>query len=469
VSRASILLGLGLLLTATGAHASDRELVDRKVGLPHVILLGLDTVRADHLGCYGNEWVQTPHFDRFAESAVLFEDCSSSSSWTLPAFASLFTGLLPHRHGAVGGKRNRLDPRAVTIAEVLAAHGYRTTSFVAVDFLTAAFGMARGFSDRESYVKGPISGRSEYYQDEVLRRIGQQQPRPWFLFTHYFDAHDPYFAPEPYGRMYYEGDPYLKPEDPARDIEIIYGAQNRIGAKPRSRYQWLNGIEDLEFPVKEYAAGVTYLDAQVGAVLDSLEAAGYYENSIIVVVADHGEHLTEHETYFTHRFPYVECAQVPLMIRLPGGAQGGRRVADPVSLVDVVPTLMELLGLPVEQDLDGQSLVPTMRGERLDDRVLYAEYGGRPRNRVKAVWNRSYRFLEFSIGDENWVELYDRRRDRAETENIASREPRHVVDFQALLTRRFGPERHILESLSEDPPPLDPEVEARLRALGYIE
>ncbi len=462
------MIALGGMFVPPRAIAAVAAASAETTDLPHVILIGLDTVRADHLGCYGNDHVRTPHLDRFAESAVLFEDCLSTSSWTFPSFASMFTGLLPDRHGAIGGPHNRLDPRAKTLAQILSAAGYRTVSFAAVDYLTEAFGMARGFARHDDYLQGPVTGRSDLYQDQVLRSIAGEHSRPWFLFAHYFDAHDPYTAPAPFHRMYYEGDPTAEPADRSRSIEVIYSQDNRVGSHPRTRYRWLEGIRDLRYPVREYAAGISYLDSRLGEVLDALESGGYFENSIVVIAGDHGEHLTEHDLYFTHRFPYIECSHVPLLIRLPGGAEGGRRVTDPVSLVDVLPTLLELLGLTSEVELDGISLVGALHGASIPERVLFAEYGGREENEVKAAWTAHYRYLEFSIGGRRWAELYDRRRDPAETTDRIHEEPERAAAFEALLTERFGKRRHLLRNPDAPTPALDPRVRARLRALGYV-
>lgn len=466
--RPMLLAGLlvGLLLVAPPLRAQSE---DPTTSRPPIILLGLDTLRADHLGCYGNDWISTPHLDRFAESAVLFEDCASTSSWTLPAFASLFTGLLPQRHHAVGGPNRTLAPWVPTLAEALQVQGYRTRGLVAVDYLTEHFGMDRGFTQIESFVMGKVTGRLEHYQSKVFSHVASPPPAPWFLFVHYFDAHDPYLAPSPYHQMYYDGNRHLEPEDPAHSAEVLYSDRNRISQDPRQRYKWLRGVKDLRFAEKEYASGVSYLDHHVGAVLDSLEHHGRFEDSIVVVVGDHGEHLTEHDVYFTHRFPYAECLQVPLMIRLPGGVEGGRRVEDPVSLVDVLPTLLELVGLPHEFPTDGVSLVGAMRGEELAERALFAEFGGRPHNKVKAVWDDEFRLLEFNLKGRRWVELYDRRQDPRETTDLAAERPEKVEELTALLDLRFGPERRVLWEGEPDESELDPEVEARLRALGYID
>jgi arylsulfatase len=460
-----------IALALAGSGCADRTpqpLVDLSQGPPSLVLIGIDTFRADHLGCYGNREVRTPNLDRFAEQAILFEDCNAASTWTLPSFASVFTGLWPVHHGALGGKHRHLDPAVPTLAEILKKQGYYTNAFVAVDFLTGHFGMARGYDRLGAFVHGPVTGRLEQYQKRMLRVPRYLRQDPWFLFVHYFDAHDPYRPPPPFDRMYYEGDPSA--ESPGHEIDVIYSDRNRLRADPKRRYKWLNGVRDLRFPVAQYAAGVTYVDHHVGALLDSLDTTGKLDRSIVVVLADHGEHLTEHDIYFTHLLPYAECLHVPLMIRLPGGRAGGTRIHEPVSLVDVLPTLCDLMGIPLPAPVDGVSLVPLLRGGHLPPRILLAERGSNPSHLIKAAWDADYRLIDFFEDGRSRFELYDRRRDPGELHDLASEAPPALDRLRDELDRVFGPERRLIDRLEPgEDEPLDPAVERRLRALGYVD
>jgi len=463
--------GLLIILLAGCAEPRTVPLVDLSNGPPNIILIGLDTFRADHIGAWGSATVKTPALDRFAAESIVFEDCASTSTWTLPSFASLFTGKLPSEHRTIGGKYRALPEGEITLAERLKAHRYHTTAFVAVDYLDAPFGLERGFDRMGKYSHYPVNGRLRKY-DRRLRDSFRSLPRdPWFLFVHYFDAHDPYKPPDEFGRMYYEGDPEVEPADPDRNIDVIYSARNRINADPRVRYRWLEGIRDLEFPVREYAGGISYLDHHVGVVLDSLRANGVMDKSIVIVVADHGEHLTEHDIYFTHRLPYAECLQVPLIIRLPRGVQSGRRVSAPVSLADILPTLMELVGIDVEQELSGKSLVGMMRGEDAEPRVLFAEFGTSDVRWGKSVWDADWRYTEIRSDSVFTAELFDRRADPREEHDLSGARPELVEFYSAVLDGRFGVERRLLQdrSAGASPVDLDPVIEERLRALGYVD
>lgn len=458
-----------LLVAALLGGCGGEALVDLSAGPINVVLIGLDTVRADHLGCYGNVEVQTPNLDAFASESVLFENCSSTSSWTLPAFASLFTGRMPFDHGAVGGEYRNLSADLPTMAEIFGEHGYATKAYVAVDWLAPPFGLHRGFDDLRTELSGATSGRHRRYQRDLLEFLMRRPVEPHLLFAHYFDAHAPYEPPPPFEGMYYQGNRYRRDET---SLRVIYDKErNRLQREPSQRYGWLAGVTDIQWPIKQYAADITHLDHAVGATLDSLRSSGLIERSIVIVVADHGEHLTEHDLYFTHRFPYQETLHVPLMIRLPGARQGGRRVSEEVSLVDLLPTLVELLQLKTQAVLEGESLAPLMAGAGGDrDRILFAEYGGNEENHVRAAWDEEFRLIHFSVEGERWDELYERRKDREERVESADRFPGERRRLASALAARFGPPDQILAkfpaSSGEEP---DPEALERLRALGYIE
>jgi len=471
VSRSRTILVAVLVLLAGCGRAERREpLIDPSLGPPNVLFLVLDTFRADHLGVYGATEVETPNLDAFAEEAIVFDDAASTSTWTLPSMSSVYTGREPQHHTAIGGERLRIPESMPVMAEILRTRGYETWGLVAVDYLGKGFGMDRGFQQFRAQVTGPVSTRLRNYQSRVAGTLSVPPREPWFGLVHYFDAHDPYRPPKPFDRMYYEGEPDSIPDDPVRSIDVIYSDRNRIAQNPRKRYRWMRDVKDLLFPVKQYAAGVTYLDDHLGQVFERLRNNGHLDDTIVVVLADHGEHLTEHDVYFTHRLPYAEVLQVPLMIRLPGGRLGGTRVQDPVSLVDVLPTLMELLDQPLESPVDGVSLVPAIRGDDLGERLLFAEYGAGSRNWAKSVWNAQWRYTEMSLDGVQTAELFDRRSDPREEEDLADIRPEVVGTLRAALDLHFGPERRVVATEDDRPADtMDPETEERLRALGYIE
>jgi len=459
---------LGLILLASCTQSE--PLIDLAEGPPNVIIIALDTFRADHVGVLGSDTAKTPALDRFAAESILFTDCAAASTWTLPSFASLYTGRLPSEHGTIGGSQHRLGDDEITLAERLKANGYHNTAFIAVDYLGKEFGLDRGFDRFLDYSNFPVNERLKKYQRRVHDVFRAPPREPWFLLVHYFDAHDPYEPPLPFARMYYEGDERAEPEDPARNIDVIYDGPNRVRQDPRTRYRWLEGVRDLRFPVRQYAAGVSYVDHHVGVALDSLRSSGLLDESIVIVLADHGEHLTEHDIYFTHRLPYAETLQVPLMIRLPGAVHGGTRVHSPVSLIDLLPTLLELLDLDPAASVSGQSLTAVMRGEEPENRLLYAEYGALEDWNARSVWDARWRYTEIVDDGVRGVELFDRRADPREQRNLATERTDLTRFYAAALDARFGAQRPLLLDPSVVPQQeLDPAVKARLQALGYVD
>lgn len=457
---------LALLLVAPlAACGGEREpLVDLQGGLPPVVLIGLDTVRADHLGCYGGPW-RTPNIDRLASEGIVFEDMGSTAAWTLPSFASAFTGLYPYRHAAVGGKSKVLSRQAPTLAEFLTNQGYRTTSLVAVDYLSQHFGLHRGFADRRDFSWGDVNERGSRYTQKLDRFLAEPPRGPWLLFTHWFEAHAPYLPPAPFDGMYYEGG---DPRDPAgpglgflRDPE-----RNRIEARADQLYGWLDGITDPAWPPAQYAAGVSHVDSLVGAVVSRLEAGGLLDEVLLVLWGDHGEHLGEHDVFYTHRFPYQEALHVPFLVRLPGAREAGRRVSTPVSPVDILPTLADLLGLEPEFPVDGTSLVPLMRGDDLPDRVLVAEHGG-GEELIRAGWDDRWRLVHHE--QDGTAELYDRRADPGETRDVAAQHPEQVRRLMEAIYGQVGLGEAVAAGREGPAATPGPEVEARLRALGYVD
>jgi len=457
-----------LLLLAIAGCAKSEPLVDLSAGRPNVVIFALDTFRADHVGALGSEIARTPELDRLAAESVLFTDCSSAATWTLPSFASLFTGKLPGDHQTIGGDHSKLPGSEVTLAERFHAAGYLTSGLVAVDFLGPGFGLNRGFEQYAVHTVGTVNGRLRRYKRPVLEMFRAAPRDPWFLLVHYFDAHDPYLPPDEFDRLYYEGDETAEPADPARSIDVIYSARNRIRQDPRERYEWLEGVRDLEYPVRQYAGGVSYVDHHFGEAIQQMRDHGALDDTIVIVLGDHGEHLTEHDVYFTHRLPYAECLHVPLMIRLPGGRLGGTRIDAPVSLVDVQSTLLELLELEPAPDQEGRSLVPLMRGEDPGPRLLYAEHGSEPDHWAKSVWDDRWRYTEIRDGERFSAELFDRRADPREEHDLSAARSEVAARYAGYLDERFGVDRANLRGEPESAPArIDPEMRERLEALGY--
>jgi arylsulfatase len=439
---------------------------ERAPSHPDVILITLDTTRADHIGAYGYERDITPEMDRFAEDAVLYRRAWSTSPWTLPAHASIFTGKYPTSHGAHSNatsgdatladalkhpvlrqfRVNRLGEEQVTLAELLRDAGYETAAFVGGPWLSPAFGLLQGYAVMDATVAS-IAGRSG---DKLTRRaiawIRDVPPeRPLHLLINYFDAHAPYAPPPPYDDL---------PRAKAR-LSIKQEDVNR--GQPFLPHQRAAYID-------RYDGEIRFMDHHFGLLLDALRETGRYDEAMIIVVADHGESFGEHGLMGHSRWLYEEVLRVPLIIRFPGGRDAGEEIQEPVSVVDLLPLIAHEAHLSLPRSVEG---VPV--GRR--DLVLAESYRSR-----YAVENWGLRFdrdlnagilwpLKLVLTDQGAPEFYHLDEDPAELINRAG-DPKEADLHEALKLAREALEPPKSVSLPED---VSPETHQRLQSLGYVE
>jgi arylsulfatase A-like enzyme/Tfp pilus assembly protein PilF len=395
-------------------------------GPRNVLLVTLDTVRADRLGSYGYAAARTPRLDALARSGARFENAFTVTPLTLPAHASLMTGLFPGEHGVRDNGGFYLEDRFETLAEKLHASGYRTAGFVGAFVLDRRWGIAQGFDEYfdDFDLGAAATGAMDDVQrpgsavvDRALAWLGRERRRPFFAWVHLYDAHTPYEAPEPYRRMF-----------PA----------TASGA---------------------YDAEVAYVDEQVGRLLDGLADQGVLKDTLIGVVADHGESLGEHGEQTHGFFLYDATLRVPLILAGPGVPRID--IENSARLVDVMPTLLDLLRLPVPDH--GTSLRPLLHGERLRLPVLAETFY--PRHHYG--WSELFALRDdrFKLVRAPRPELFDVARDPRENDDLATEARERLASLDAALgalLARHGGDR------AKAPTALDAETEERLRALGYL-
>lgn len=448
---------------------------------PHVLVLAIDTLRGDHLHCMGKSDIETPHMDALAADGVLFTRCHSTAPWTLPSFASVYTGLRPYRHGAIGGDFSRLPRETGTMAEFLRNNRYATAAWVTINWMGNQYGMNQGFqhfrfigntardgtaqasSVTHQAMKWFDSKKGGRGRHSKYRRPGQ----PFFALLHWFDVHAPYAPPAPFDRMYYAGD-----EKAAGTpvLDLLLSDRNLAKPKPqnKSMYDWLDGVTDLEFPVRQYAAGVSYVDDHVGKVLAKLKERGEYDDTLIILVSDHGEHLVEHDMYFTHKEPYEEAIHVPLIIKLPRGLASGRVVETPVSTLDVLPTVLETCGVEVPGDLDGRSLLNLMRGHDDGASLLVSERGASPEDFTKTLIEWPWKLMVAKKDGRAEYRLFHLEDDPGEIHDVSGRHRDVVEHLRERMWTLHDPESPLLEVAGEErPATLDKADQDKLRALGY--
>ncbi len=411
--------------SATGPSGSDLS------AGPNLLLVTLDTLRADRLGAYGYEPIETPHLDRLARQGVLFDQAATTVPTTLPAHASILTGQLPTRHGVRNNGTFRLEGDALTLAEVLRDEGYATAAFIAAFVLDARFGTAQGFdaytdfSEEESEVVATPFLKIQRRADEVVAEAVdwlQDRQGPFFGWVHLYDPHTPYDAPEPFGSRYAD---------------------------------------------RPYDGEVAYTDNAVGTLLAGLEAAGHGSDTLVVVVGDHGEGLGDHGEEWHTYFVYDSTVRVPLIVWAGTSLPQGTVVRGDVSVVDLLVTILALLGVddPAAGTRDGHDLRPLIAQPEAAGRAAYAEslvpllnFGW---GELRALRHDGWKYIEAPR-----PELYDLTNDPGETRNLAAAEPDRSDAMRDELEAIVGDDDP--SSYAAGALPVDPSTLERLRALGYL-
>ena len=413
---------------------------------PLVVLYLVDTLRADHTGVYGYERATTPALDALAKDAVVFEQAVVHSSWTKPSVASILTSLLPGQHRAVQ-LRDPLDASHVTLAQRLDERGWATGAAIANSVIYGAeSAFDRGF-DLFAGLHGEDDRRSKLVDADVVTgaALGWLRSRaglPTFLYVHTMDPHVPYMPPPPYDRMF---EPHPAEGHPAAD--------------PRTDY--LEPL-DRERMIAQYDGEIAYGDRELGRFLDELRSAGLYDGALVVFVADHGEEFLDHGRWLHGRSVFDELIRVPLLVKLPGGRAAGRRVDGQVQAVDIVPTILEELGIPQPPGVAGVPLQRAIAGESVE-RTALAEISHRGFVAHGVRTGRDKYVRRFSPDDD---ELYfDLVRDPAEQTNLAGTHPERVRDLQARVEAAMSPNpfRYVVELAGSGA------YELRLETGGWLE
>ncbi|HZR81642.1 MAG TPA: sulfatase [Candidatus Binatia bacterium] len=429
---------------------------------PNVLLYVIDTLRADHLGCYGYPLATSPHIDALAREGVLFERTVAQASWTKPAVASLLTGLDPLAHGATS-LRQAIRPGVATLAERLAAQGWETAAFVTNVNVSAPFGFARGFETFEYLPEDESRPSRHVLSDalgqEVARWLDRTHDRPFFLWVHSTDPHAPYTPPPELAERF----------RPGRGNGAPPGADPiALGRRARGEGTSLSPAEVPEI-VALYDGEIAFNDASLGALLDELRRRGLYDSTLIVVTADHGEEFGDHGGFDHGHTLYEELIRVPLVVRLPAGRLAGARRAAMARQIDLVPTLLDQLGIAPDPDLPGRSLFARDGAEA--GPVEAFSHTRLARRELAAITSESWKSVQHLAGARREdVEVFDLAGDPHEHESIARRRP-VTVGYAAQSIRRAIAAGAAGASAGRGghAPVVDRATEERLRALGYAE
>lgn len=399
---------------------------------PNILLLAIDSIRSPSMSCYGYEKLTTPHIDKFAEDATLFEDTFSAHVPTTPAYASMLTGrdcfgtqVVALRHK--GGLRKEVP----TLAELLKGDGYNTTC---VGFTGNP--SARGFDNYIDY-KGwggweerPLT-KAQNLNDVTHPEIErlQKKDKPWFMMLRHMDPHSPYLPPAPFDRMFYYGNEFDKKKKSMKPV---------FDFKPFKDYflTWMPpGLTDRHYMDAQYDGAIAYMDSCIAAIFRQLETMGILDDTIVVINGDHGETLYEHECWYDHHGMYDNVLKVPLIIRYPKKLPSGTRVSGFNQHKDLVPTLLELAGVKTKTKFDGQPLTKLVKG---DKETFETEF-----YITECTWMRKHGWrtpqwklivaLEPDFHFKPEIELYNVIEDPDENNNLAKKEPEVVKMLKARM------------------------------------
>jgi arylsulfatase A-like enzyme len=438
----------------------------------NVLLISVDTLRADHLGCYGYKRETSPNIDSLASDSVTFLNVYASSPWTLPSHVSMLTSLHGVHH-QVYQDDEKMDPDILTLADLLRQNHFFCTAFTGGGFVSSVYGFSKGF---DMYQEG---GGGVHRQDaaEYLNRLVSEwldtysMDKNFFLFVHTYQPHDPYACPKPFKDM------FLPEEAKWRHINLMGHLGGRSNLfRPLSEVERQN-IIDL------YDGEVRYTDeALIGPLIAKLKQLNLYDRTLIAFTSDHGEEFYDHNSWGHGHQLYDESLKVPLLVKFPGSKFRGTKISNIVTLVDVMPTILDELRIDYsELLLDGKSLFPVIQGKDKGDRSFLADIGNNVLNShvpqkistnsgtEKFILNRKFAeedlsFFKYPPPKTGPVELYELANDPQERHNIA--------DKRATLVNQLIRTIDDLYKQARKRKPLKPEIDEdlkeQLRALGYI-
>jgi arylsulfatase A-like enzyme len=473
-----------VVLLSLAACAPQAEIPARS----NILLITIDTLRADHLSSYGYPRATSPVIDQLAAEGVRFDQVSVQWPKTGPSFASIFTATYPKNNGIVRKVGIPLPQEFRMLAEELKAQGYTTHAVVANGAVSADFFFDQGFDTYvESWRVENDDGIDPTGAEAINRRVVETLPeidrgKPFFLWVHYLDPHFPYTPPGEWSGLF-QDDEYF---DPTEKL-LIDRTKNKIDMVKIGADQILDGRDDRAFYVARYDAEIAYNDAKLGELLERLDKEGLMGNTLTALTSDHGESLGEHYYNFDHgRFGFQTCVRVPLIVHYPGVIEP-RVDTDPVELIDLTPTFLETAGVELEdgQWMQGKTLSPRLLGSGIpaDETPFAFSEAGYAQNEK---WQRIVRDRRFKLveakegGEQRWITgdvgnrfaLYDLEGDPGETKNLVDEYPQEVDRLRKVLRLWLREEFDVLvdaDAATADDREMGDDTRDQLKALGYLD
>lgn len=411
----------------------------------NVILISMDTTRADYLNCYGYPLKTTLNIDALAEKGILFENVYTPVPFTLPAHCSMLTGTVPAYHGVLDNQGYKLSEDNVTLAEILSDNGFTTAAFIGSFILDSQFGLGQGFDsyddefEKEQNTVGIVERTGDETTRHVIKWLEEKRGEKNFIFLHYFDPHFSYDPPEAFSAKF-------------KNIPPLNKLPANSGQDPR------------HFGL--YAGEIAFTDHCIGRVIEKLKEVGIYDSSLIIITGDHGESLGEHRENTHGYYIYQSTVKVPLVFKFPGGFKA-KRIKAPVSLVDILPTVCSLLGIESPNGIQGKDLKPYFEGQSqpYPDRHIFCQSLGPTvymANSLLGVINNRYKYIQTTR-----PELYDLIEDPQELDNLIDKQSNRARIMKDKLQQIL--ELIVRDEASSDAKhELDEQSRKRLESLGYL-
>jgi arylsulfatase A-like enzyme/Tfp pilus assembly protein PilF len=416
---------------------SSRNIISKSVSslLPmdkselNIVVIVIDTLRADHLGCYGFKEIETPNIDAIAQEGVRFDQVVSSIPLTLPSHCSIFTGTYPLFHQIRDNGGYYLDDSYTTLAEILQAKGYKTAAFISAYVLDSKWGLDQGFDyyfdefDLTKYKRVSLSNVQRpggEVQHEALKWLGENKEERFFAWIHYYDPHSPYTPPSPFRE---------------------------------------------EYPGRPYDGEIAYVDFLIGKLENYLEEEGLLENTLLIITSDHGEGLGEHKEILHGNFIYDTTVRVPLIIRFPRKSVSNKAIKAQVRLIDIMPTILDYIGIESPEEVQGTSILSLVKNDGED----LAGYSETYYPRIHFGWSEliSIRKNGYKYIDAPKPELYDLRVDPGEMNNLYQEKKEVAEQFKSELNQIIQKYAN-REDKKTARAQLDQETVRKLRTLGYL-
>lgn len=430
-----------------------------KAKFPNIILITIDALRSDHLSCYGYERLTTPNIDRLAKEGVIFSEAIAPSTDTFHSIPAIMTSTYPHYYGVEGWYSSSVNPLAHRLAEILSDHGYYTALFSNGHPILMIKGIEQDFE------KFAVDGNKDFTADrltsDLLKWMRSNNKRKFFLWVHYFDPHSPYSPPEPY-KSAYATDRFNVSD---KDLPVASEDENN----PLTKYNLIpyhvaeNGITSVNYYISQYDGEIRFVDEQIGLLFSKLEELDLDKNTLIIITADHGESLGEHDIYFQHGgIPYDTLLLVPLIFKYDNLISKGMIIENQVSCVDIFPTVLDILNIKRPAGIEGKSFLDLMQGRSKNHTRYTFSNSHAP---IYSMRTKKWKLISFDDSDKYY--LFDLENDKGELNDVKDVRKEEFKFLKQELDKWIEKNRPM--TISESESFLDSETLEKLRSLGYLQ